>query len=69
MDHPWLDELDQAKIVEKQIEAPVKPELSKDVLDVSNFDTTFTQEEALVSVIPEGKMAKIQNNASQFQNF
>jgi hypothetical protein len=69
LDHPWLDELDQQKILEKQIEAPVKPELSKDVLDVSNFDTTFTQEEALVSVIPDKQMAKIQNNASQFQNF
>ena len=30
-----------------------KPALSKDKLDVSNFDRMFTREEAIVSVVPE----------------
>jgi hypothetical protein len=47
----------------------VRPELSSDVFDVSNFDTQFTGEDALVSVIPAGKMPTIQNNARQFENF
>jgi len=61
--------LDHEKILEKSIEAPVKPQLSKDALDVTNFDAAFTSEEATVSVIPASKMNKIQNNAGQFANF
>merc|ERR1719464_714875 len=67
--HPWLDAIDAERIMEKTIEAPMKPELSKDPLDVSNFDTAFTGEEAIVSVINAGKMQKIANNASQFKDF
>ena len=54
--HPWLDAIDAERIFEKTIEAPVKPSLSSDPLDVSNFDTAFTGEEAIVSVINAGKM-------------
>ena len=36
------DEIDAEQILEKQIEAPVKPQLSKDIFDVSNFDSAFT---------------------------
>jgi serum/glucocorticoid-regulated kinase 2 len=31
--HPWFDCLDKDKIVKKLVEAPMKPVLSKDVLD------------------------------------
>ena len=67
--HPWLAELDHEKILAKRVEAPVRPQLSSDICDVSQFDSTFTQEDALVSVIPAGKMPTIQNNARQFDNF
>lgn len=60
--HPWFAELDHEKILERRIEAPVRPTLSADVFDVSNFDSTFTTEDALVSVVPAGKMPTIQNN-------
>jgi hypothetical protein len=63
LNHPWLAQLDSEKILEKSIEAPVKPQLTGDVMDVSNFDAAFTTEEATVSVIPANKMNKIQNNA------
>lgn len=69
MSHPWLADLDIDKLLEKSLEAPVKPQLSKDVLDVSNFDAAFTGEEAIVSVVPSNKLSKIQNNANQFVNF
>lgn len=67
--HPWLSELDHEKILDKRIEAPVRPQLSQDIFDVSNFDSTFTNEDALVSVVPSGKLPTIQNNARQFENF
>lgn len=67
--HPWFAELDHEKILDKRIEAPCRPQLSADVCDVSNFDNTFTSEDALVSVVPQGKMPTIHNNAQQFANF
>lgn len=59
LQHPWFDGIDIEKVLEKSIESPFKPKLSKDVLDVSNFDAAFTQEEAIVSVINQAKMRKI----------
>jgi len=67
--HPWFESIDIDKLLEKSIEAPYKPTLSKDVLDVSNFDSSFTQEEAVVSVINQQKMRKINQNASAFTDF
>ena len=60
--HPWFAELDHEKILDRRIEAPVRPQLTQDVFDVSNFDSTFTQEAALVSVVEASKMATINNN-------
>ena len=39
MKHPWLASIDFNKLLNKEIEAPFKPKLSTDLLDVSNFDT------------------------------
>jgi hypothetical protein len=36
----------------KQIKADFLPKLSKNILDVSNFDREFTSEESKHSVIP-----------------
>jgi len=36
---------------------------------VSNFDKQFTGEEAIVSVIPGAKMAKVNNKQNQFKDF
>ena len=36
--HPWLSTLDSNDILAKKIEAPMKPKLSNDPLDVSNFE-------------------------------
>lgn len=49
--HPWLADIDHEKLLKTKIEAPFKPTLSSNVLDVQNFDKQFTNEEAIVSVI------------------
>ena len=54
---------------EKSLRAPVKPNLTQDMLDVSNFDKQFTGEEAMISVVPTGKMAKVNNKQNQFKDF
>jgi hypothetical protein len=43
----------------KKVEPPFIPKLSKDKLDVSNFDNQFTNEEAINSVIPTSKVNQI----------
>lgn len=40
--HPWFDKIDFDQLLEYEIEAPFVPHLKSDV-DVSNFDTEFTQ--------------------------
>ena len=67
--HPWLADIDHDKLLKQKIEAPFKPTLSSNVLDVSNFDKTFTNEEAVVSVIQQQKMNKVNANASSFKDF
>ncbi len=57
--HPWFAEEDVEKILAQTQQAPVKPTLSTDIFDVSNFDQTFTGEDALVSVVPAGRIPTI----------
>lgn len=38
MAHPWFEDLDFDKLLKQRIEAPFKPTLSSNVLDVQNFD-------------------------------
>jgi hypothetical protein len=67
--HPWLSDIDHDKLLKQKIEAPFKPTLSTNVLDVTNFDKTFTNEEAIVSVIQPQKMNKVNANSDSFKNF
>ena len=53
MSHPFFAELNMQEIVAKTIPAPFRPKLSSDLFDVSNFDSQFTSEEAIYSVIPQ----------------
>jgi len=51
--HPWLKKLDPALILDKKVEAPLKPYFqSDDPLDTSNFFKCFTREEVKDTVVP-----------------
>jgi len=67
--HPWFVNIDFVKLREKKLEAPFLPKLSKDKLDVSCFDSQFTNEEAVNSVIPKSKLQQIKKNQDQFNDF
>ncbi len=54
--------------MEYQYEAEFKPVL-KDKYDVSNFDTAFTSEEAVNSVIPNSKLEMIKKFDEEFKEF
>jgi serine/threonine protein kinase len=52
--HPFFEEIDWQRLAQKKIQPPFKPSVSSPV-DVSNFDTVFTAEQPLDSVV-EGSM-------------
>ena len=53
----------------KEIESPYKPKV-KSQDDTGNFDSTFTSEPVVDSLIPQSELGKSLNNqADQFQNF
>ena len=37
LDHPWMKQIDVDKVMNKEIEAPLKPHLSSDPLDINCF--------------------------------
>ncbi|CDW73477.1 UNKNOWN [Stylonychia lemnae] len=69
MKHEFFSSISFDELLSKRIEPPFKPKLSADLLDVSNFDTQFTQEEAINSVIPEAKLQQIKKNQEAFNGF
>ena len=69
MRHPFFSDLNLDELVSKRLHPPFKPKLSEDVLDVSNFDSQFTSEEAINSVIPAQKLDQIRKNMEQFEDF
>jgi hypothetical protein len=46
-----------------------KPKLSKNILDVSNFDKMFTSDEAVHSVLPMSAQNKIKKANDKFKGF
>ena len=50
--HPWFKDINLEKLLARKIPCEFKPKLSKDALDVSNFDKMFTSDEAAHSVLP-----------------
>ena len=46
--HPWLSVLDIDDVLNKKIDAPIKPKVSDDPLDVSNFRTMAEAQEEKV---------------------
>ena len=67
--HPWFADIDVNALINKQIEVEFKPKLSKNVLDVSNFEKMFTSEEAVHSVLPVNVTRKIDKNKDKFEGF
>lgn len=52
MSHPWFSDINYNDLIERNITPEFTPKLSGDVMDVSNFDKMFTNDEAVHSVLP-----------------
>jgi len=51
--HPWYADINVKDLLERKIKPEFQPKLSKDALDVSQFDKMFTSDEAIHSVLPQ----------------
>lgn len=67
--HPWFADMDFEKLIKCKIDPPFKPEVSSDPLDVSHFDSMFTSEEAIVSVVQGSAQKKIEKHSDDFKDF
>lgn len=67
--HPWFKDINYNDLLNKKIVPDFKPKLSKDILDVSNFDKSFTSDEAVHSVIPQSAQRKIMKQSDKFKGF
>lgn len=54
--HPFFEKIDWTKLSQKKIQPPFKPSVSSPV-DVSNFDTVFTAEAPLDSVVEGSQLS------------
>lgn len=51
LDHPWLSCVNVNALLDKDVIPPYKPQKPKDPCDVSKFDTQFTNEEAVLTMV------------------
>ena len=69
MKHPFFASLDLDKLLTKEIEAPFKPEISSEHLDVKYFNAKSDVKDLAETYIPEAKMRKVEKFKDQFKDF
>jgi serum/glucocorticoid-regulated kinase 2 len=55
--HPFFEKIDWQRLAQKKIQPPFKPSVRSPV-DVSNFDTVFTAEQPLDSVVEGSQLSQ-----------
>ena len=69
LDHPWFADIDKDKLFKKEYVPAFKPKLSKNASDISNFDSMFTNEEVVHTILPQSTVSKIKNANDKFKGF
>lgn len=70
LSHPFFESINIDDLYEQNIEAPFKPEVNDDVIDLSNFDSELTKEEARMSIIDNSQREIIlQKTKPYFKDF
>jgi len=67
--HPFFASIDFEKLALKTIEAPFKPELSEDFIDVKYFNAKNEAKDLTETYVPEAKIRKIEKFKDQFKDF
>lgn len=69
LDHPWFKDIDYKALHGMAYDAPYIPKLSDDPKDTSQFDSQFTEEDPINSVLPDSAISKIKKHADEFKEF
>lgn len=69
MAHPFFKDLDLAAVEAKTFEAPFKPEISSDQLDVKFFNAKNDPNALTETYVPEAKIRKVKEFKEQFKDF
>ena len=69
LEHPWLKSISSEAILKKEIPPVLRPTLSTDMMDISNFCGKMTSQELDHSMIPQKKLGLIIRNQSDFSDF
>lgn len=67
--HPFFASIDLKKLETKVFEAPFKPEISSDFVDVKYFNAKNDAKDLTETYVPEAKIRKIEKFQDQFKDF
>lgn len=66
--HEFFHDIDWDKMMRKEVDVPFKPEVSGEQ-DIGNFDTTFTSEPVVDSVVVDSMSVPLDNYKDAFEDF
>eukprot|EP00358_Blepharisma_japonicum_P000219 CAMPEP_0202947730 /NCGR_PEP_ID=MMETSP1395-20130829/12032_1 /ASSEMBLY_ACC=CAM_ASM_000871 /TAXON_ID=5961 /ORGANISM="Blepharisma japonicum, Strain Stock R1072" /LENGTH=188 /DNA_ID=CAMNT_0049649203 /DNA_START=951 /DNA_END=1517 /DNA_ORIENTATION=+ len=66
--HAFFGSINWDLLLQKKLPTPFTPRITN-VLSAENFDTEFTSEEAINSVVPEHRLRMVMQNQEQFNDF
>ncbi len=69
LSHPFFADLDLDRLFLKEVEAPFRPELAQDHLDVKFFNAKSDMKDLQETFIPEVKVKKVEKFKDQFKDF
>lgn len=67
--HPFFAGLDLKRMETKEVEAPFRPELSADQLDVKFFNAKSDPKDLTETYVPEAKIRRVEKAKDMFKDF
>ena len=67
--HPFFADLDFDRLLLKEMEAPFKPEVATDHIDIKFFNAKNDAKDLAETYIPEAKIKKVEKAKAQFKDF
>lgn len=68
LSHPWFEDLEVDKLLDKKMPAPFKPKMEGKT-DLRNFDPELTSQTLHESIVPPESIAAIKDKEEAFEGF